>query len=148
MYTKIQGNLRKNNKTQAYSTPPFGPGPGPGSRGCCRLVYYCFPLGFLVCWYPYAHIRLEIIIRLDLIPNVCIIIPVGLYSYYPYYPYYAYHPYYPNYLYIEDAYGGSSPHPHTLCPIQCVWGSSSHPTATRRNGEQEQKLSQKLSRSV
>jgi len=23
-------------------------------------------------------------------------------------------------VYIEDAYGGSSPHPHTPCPIQCV----------------------------
>ena len=29
MHTKNKGKLKKNNKTQAYSTPSLGPGPGP-----------------------------------------------------------------------------------------------------------------------
>ena len=50
MHTKNKGQPKKNNKTQAYSTPS------------------CF-------WYAYAIIGLEINIRLDLISNVCINIP-------------------------------------------------------------------------
>ena len=73
---------KKNNNTQAYSTPGPGPGqaragawvPGP-NWGCCKLAYYCFFMGFLHLGYAYALIGLEIDIRLDLISNVCIIIP-------------------------------------------------------------------------
>ena len=69
MHTKNKGKPEKNNKTQAYSTPPLGPGRARVPGGCWRPVYYCFSLGFLVFWYTYAHIRLEIMIRLDLIPT-------------------------------------------------------------------------------
>ena len=80
MHTKNKGKPQKNKKTQAYSTPSLGPGPGPGlpgSRpwGCCRLAFYGFPFGFLAFWYAYALIGLEMNIWLDLISNVCIIIP-------------------------------------------------------------------------
>ena len=39
------------------------------------LAFYCFSKLFLYSGYAYALIGLEIHIRLDLIPNVCIIIP-------------------------------------------------------------------------
>ena len=75
---KMQETRGKNNKTQAYSTPGPGPRqaragawvPGP-NWGCYKLAFYCSFNGFLAC----ALIGLEINIRLDLISNVCIIIP-------------------------------------------------------------------------
>ena len=77
MHTKNKGKPKKNNKTQAYSTPSLGPGPGPrpGPARACRLAFYCFSTVFLCFWYAYALIGLEINIRLHLISNVCIIIP-------------------------------------------------------------------------
>ena len=36
MHTKNKGKPKKNNKTQAYSTPSLGPGPGP-ARACLGL---------------------------------------------------------------------------------------------------------------
>ena len=82
MHTNKKENLRKTIKRKPTAPPVWardpGPGPGlPGPRpwGCCRLAFYGFPFGFLAFWYAYALIGLEIIIRLDLISNVCIIIP-------------------------------------------------------------------------
>ena len=83
MYTKNKGeNPRKTIKRKPTAPPVWardpGPGPGlPGPRpwGCCRLAFYCFSLVFLCFWYAYAIIGFEINIRLDLIPNVYIIIP-------------------------------------------------------------------------
>ena len=70
-----------------------GPGPGlPGPRpwGAVGLRSIVFSMGFLHFGYAYALIGLEINIRLDLISNVCIIIPgfcktieVGLEAYRP-----------------------------------------------------------------
>ena len=59
MHTKNKGKPKKNNKTQAYSTPSLGPGPGPrpgpawasalGVLKACVLWFFSgFPL-FLVC---------------------------------------------------------------------------------------------------
>ena len=64
MHTKKQENQRENHTTQAYSTPRAGAQvPGP-NWGCCTLALYGFPFGFLVFWYAYALIGLEINIRL------------------------------------------------------------------------------------
>ena len=59
MHTKNKGKPKKNNKTQAYSTPRAearagpGRGPGPGPKlgvlwACVLLFFLGFPL-FLVC---------------------------------------------------------------------------------------------------
>ena len=59
MHTKNKGKPKKNNKTQAYSTPRAearagpGRGPGPGPKlgvlwACVLLFFFGFPL-FLVC---------------------------------------------------------------------------------------------------
>ena len=37
MPTKNKGKLKKNNKTHAYSTPPFGPGTRAPARACPGL---------------------------------------------------------------------------------------------------------------
>ena len=76
MRTKNVRKPKGGNHTQAYSTHRAGARvPGP-IWGCCRLSCYCFPqiiLFFVV--YAYAFAWLETNIRLDLISNVCIIIP-------------------------------------------------------------------------
>ena len=57
MHTKNKGKPKKNNKTQAYSTPSLGLGPGPrpgpawaSALGVLRVLLFFlgFPL-FLVC---------------------------------------------------------------------------------------------------
>ena len=72
---KMQETHNNKNKTQAYSTP----GPGPGSQaqtgGAVGLRFIVFSMGFLHFAYAYALIGLEINIGLDLISNLCIIIP-------------------------------------------------------------------------
>ena len=49
MHTKNKGKPKKNNKTQAYSTPSLGPGPGPrpgpgasalGGAGGLRFIFF------------------------------------------------------------------------------------------------------------
>ena len=51
MHTKNKGKPKKNNKTQAYSTPSLGPGPGPGpARASARGVLYRCVL-FIFFWF-------------------------------------------------------------------------------------------------
>ena len=70
MHTQNKGKPKKNNKTQAYSTPraEARAGAGPGSRaqtgGAVGLRFNAF-LRFSFFLYAYAIIGLEINIRLD-----------------------------------------------------------------------------------
>ena len=58
---------------------PGRPGSGPGSQaqtgGAASLRFIVFLMCFLHFGYAYALIGLEINIRLDLISNICVIIP-------------------------------------------------------------------------
>ena len=85
MHTQNARNPLKQKKTikRKPTAPPvwaWDPGPGPGlpgprSWGAVGLLFIVCVMGFLHFGYAYVLIGLEINIRLDLISNVCIIIP-------------------------------------------------------------------------